>query len=131
MGWLFLGFDTHQYVQCVLLNELYMDYLQCTHNPVYNQMIDNIQSHNEERGKMSLSLLAFSMLEDFNKATFSKVDTNYTVLNTCHTTVKEYSREYNVTLNKDHALNISKNLKEVNHIRETVSNIIQQMVDNT
>jgi hypothetical protein len=77
------------------------------------------------RNVESLSLLAFSILRDFNKTTFSKVDTNYTVLNICCTTVKEYSREYNVNPNKDYALNISKNLKEVNCIHETVSNIIR------
>lgn len=129
MAWFFIGFEAHQYLQSVLLNELHMRYLHVNNVPVYTDMVNNIRTHNEERGEMSLSLLAFSVLGDTDKSTFEKLDTNYTILNYCRNLVKGYVENFGIKPPTDHSLNISRSTTEINCLTKKMHAIISSMSD--
>lgn len=126
-----MGFDSTLYKQCLLLSLVHNEFLKETKHPAYTQMINNIRSHNEERGEMSLSQLAFSLVGDSDVGSVDKLDLHYTLLNFCHTLVKEYSTELYVKHEKDHTLSITKNREEVQRITQFMKSTITAMSDDT
>lgn len=127
MIWIFMGFDAHQYLQCLLLNELHLQYLIATGNPSYIQFINHPRSHNEERGEMSLSLMSLSVLGDTDKCTVQKLDTHYSIMNFCRSLIKDYSRDTHIPLEDSHPLTTTKSTAEINRIEETMLRILEQM----
>jgi hypothetical protein len=68
-------------------------YYQQVEHPAYQQMMQNIRAHNEERAEMSLSILAYSVAGDADRSSCDKLDMNYTILNRCRTLIKEVNTE--------------------------------------
>ncbi len=95
---LLLGFDAYQYIQCMLLDQLHIEYLCMFNYPAWKQLNGATQAFNEERSKMSLLLLAFSVAMDSNKHIFAKLDTNYSIINYCCMLIKEFYEEFNILL---------------------------------
>ncbi len=85
MPWLFLGFDAHQYIQCTLLNELHEDYLRLVEHPTSFLWLLDIRLLNEERGELTLSLLANAVGTDPEKSEVDKLDSSYAIINYCRT----------------------------------------------
>eukprot|EP00026_Physarum_polycephalum_P018836 Phypoly_transcript_20583.p1 GENE.Phypoly_transcript_20583~~Phypoly_transcript_20583.p1 ORF type:complete len:104 (+),score=11.38 Phypoly_transcript_20583:366-677(+) len=60
-------------------------------------MVRNIRSHTEERGEMSLSLLAYSVAGDSDHSDVTKLDLNYTIMNKCHSVIKDINKDIGTT----------------------------------
>ncbi len=122
-----MGFDAHQYVQCMLLDQLHMEYLRIFNHPAWKQLIESIRAFNEERSEMSLSLLAFSVAIDSDKHTFSKLDTNYSIMNFCRTLIKDFYEEFNIPLPTSTPLSTPLESAEQQGIITSVLQTIEQM----
>lgn len=129
--WFFMGFEAHQYTQCLLINELHMEYLRRCNHPSYSQMLRNIRTHNEERGEMTLSLLAFSVAADTDKHAVTKLDANYSILNFSRQLVKDYDKEHKILPPTPHALNVQTHTRERAGIATAVLDTIQKMQSGT
>ncbi len=78
---------------------------------------------------MSLSLLAFSVAMDSNKHTFTKLDTNYSIMNYCRSLIKEFYEEFNIPLPSSTPLSTPLGSAEQQGIVASVLRTIQQMRD--
>ena len=82
-------------------------------------------SHNEERGKMTLSLLMFSVAVDPDNKPAKKFDMNYSIMNYYHTLVKEYNRELGIDPLKPYALRNTSRQQEKDLVVQSVIVTIQ------
>ncbi len=131
MPWLFLGFDAHQYIQCTLLNELHKDYLRIFEHPAILQMRLDIRSCNEERGELTLSLLANAVGTDPEKSEVEKLDASYAIINYCRDIIKQICDEHQLKSAPAHPLNISSNVRDQDLVFEATAAVITSMRNGT
>lgn len=105
------------------------EYLRLAHHPAYRQMITNIRSHNEERGEMSLSLLAHSIVGDPDRGKVDKLDMNYSLMNKCRSLSKKMGQELSIDPPSRFQVNHSTTDDEVNIISQHMQEQITSMAD--
>lgn len=129
--WLFLGFDSTQYTQCIAFTLLQHEYYKATGHPAYKQMTHNMRGHNEERSEMSLSILAYSVAGDSDRSNIEKLDMNYALMNKCRSIIKDINQELHIPKPKRFEENCIESDREVNLLTTHMRQIIQEMRDNT
>ncbi len=86
-----------------------------------------ICAYNEEKREMSLSLLTYFAISDSNKAKFKKLDENYSIMNYCHTLVKNFNQTFDTYHIASHEQNIEHLEQKMNIITNKMISIINKM----
>lgn len=131
MLWIFLGFESTQYTQCLAYTLLQHEYFKANGHPAYIQMLHNVRPHNEERSEMSLSILAFSVAGDSDRSNVDKLDMNYSLMNKCRTIIKDINKDLNIHAPSRFEDNSIDTEREVNMITQHMRDLIKSMRDGT
>lgn len=129
--WMILSLESGPYSRCMLLSMLTELYWNQNNFPIADILQNDVRTANEERGEITLSILARMVVGDPERGKHSKLSDMYSLISYCRALCHQLDKDMNVTPPTSKHYKIRDNAPEIPKIVTFFKQTLHQIRNNT